>query len=191
MRSMTEKAGRYQRSFAGMLGALLVLILGIGVFVVLRDVTRVDPPDPVRPVDYVQPARFAQEEAPYEVLTPRALPEGWTATSVRFQPAAEDRSWHVGVLTEDQRYIGIEQAERTPEAMVADFVDEEAQEGGEVDIDGRTWRVWTDPGRDPGADPGTAPAGDLALVREDDDATTLVVGTVSQDELGEFVATLR
>ena len=188
---MTEKPARYQRSFAGMLGALLVLVLGIGVFVVLRGVTRVEPPDPVRPVDYVQPARFAQEEAGYEVLTPRVLPEGWTATSVRFQPAAEDRSWHIGVLTDEQRYIGVEQAERSAAAMVADFVDEEAQEGGEVEIEGRSWRVWTDPGRDPGADPSTAPSGDLALVREDDGATTLVVGTVTQDELSEFVGSLR
>ena len=191
MNGMTEKPGRYQRSFAGMLGALLVLVLGIGVFVVLRDVTRVDPPDPVRPVDYVQPARFAQEEARYEVLTPRALPEGWTATSVRFEPAAEEQSWHVGVLTEEQRYIGIEQAERSAEAMVADFVDEEAREGGEVEIDGRAWRIWTDPGRDPGADPSTAPEGDLALVREGGGATTLVVGTVSQDDLTGFVESLR
>jgi hypothetical protein len=191
MSRMSEQPGRYQRSFAGMLGALLVLVLGIGAFVVLRDVTRVDPADPVRPVDYIQPARFAQEAARFEVLTPRTLPDGWAATSVRFQPAADQQSWHVGVLTAEQRYIGIEQAERSVAAMVADFVDEEAQEGGEVEVEGRDWRIYTDPGRDPAADPSTAPRGDLALVREDDGATTLVVGTVSEDQLKEFVSSLR
>jgi hypothetical protein len=188
---MSEQPGRYQRSFGGIVGALLVLVLGIGAFVVLRDVTRVDPPDPVRPVDYVQPARFAQQAAPFEVLTPRVLPDGWTATSVRFEPAADDQSWHVGVLTAEQRYIGIEQGERTVGAMVAEFVDAQAQEGGEVQIEGRAWRIYTDPGRDPEADPSTAPRGDLALVRQDDGATTLVVGTVSEDQLIEYVSSLR
>jgi hypothetical protein len=174
-----------------MVGALLVLLVGVGAFVVMRDVTRVDPADPVRPVDYLRPARFAQETAPFEVLTPRALPEGWTATSVRFDPTAQEQSWHVGVLTADQGYVGLEQSERSADAMVADFVDEDADEGGEVRIAGRTWRVWTDSGRDPGADPSTAPEGDLALVRSDGGATTLVVGTVSQDVLTGFVASLR
>jgi Protein of unknown function (DUF4245) len=191
MSGMSEQPGRYQRSFGGMLGALLVLVLGIGVFVVLRDVTRVDPPDAVRPVDYVQPARFAQQAAEFQVLTPRALPEGWTPTSVRFRPTADDQSWHVGVLTAQQRYVGIEQAERPVGTMVADFVDEDAQKGGQVEVAGRSWTIWTDPGRDPGADPSTAPQGDLALVREDGGVTTLVVGTVSQNQLAEFVASLR
>jgi hypothetical protein len=189
---MSEQPGRDQRSsFGGMLGALLVLLLGIGGFVVLRDVNRVDPGDPVRPVDYVQPARFAQEAVGFEVLTPRTLRKGWTATSVRFDPTAEEQSWHVGVLTADQGYVGLEQSERSADAMVADFVDEDADEGGEVRIAGRTWRVWTDSGRDPGADPSTAPEGDLALVRSDGGATTLVVGTVSQDVLTGFVESLR
>jgi hypothetical protein len=189
---MSEQPGRDQRSsFGGMLGALLVLLLGIGGFVVLRDVNRVDPGDPVRPVDYVQPARFAQEAVGFEVLTPRALRKGWTATSVRFDPTAEEQSWHVGVLTADRRYIGLEQALRPVDAMVADFVDDKADEGGEVTIAGKTWTIWTDSGRDPDADPSTAPEGDLALVREDEGATTLVVGTVSQDVLAEFAASLR
>jgi len=174
-----------------MLGALLVLLLGIGAFVVLRDVSRADPADPVRPVDYVQPARFAPQAARFKVLTPRELPEGWTATSVRFDPTADEQSWHVGVLTKDRRYIGLEQSERPASAMVADFVDEDAEEGGEVEVAGETWRTWTDPGRDPQADSSTAQEGDLALVRQNEEVTTLVVGTVSQDVLSGFVESLR
>ena len=191
MRDMSEQPGRYQRSFGGMLGGLLVLIVGLGAFVILRDLSRAEPGGPVQPVDIVAPARFAQEEARFDVLTPRRLPDGWTATSVRFDPTTEVQSWHLGLLTAEQRYVGLEQAERTATAMVTDFVDEEAAEGGEVVIDGDTWTVWADPGRDPAADPATAPRGDLALVREADGVTTLVVGTVSQDVLTGFVASLR
>ena len=185
-----ERPARYERSFGGMIGALLVLLLGLGAFVGLREANRLDPAPAVQPVDYVQPARFAQQEADFEVLTPTELPEGWIATSVRFDDT-EDQWWHLGLLTADERYIGLEQAGRTVGAMVEDFVDEEAREGGEVEVEGRTWTTWTDPERDPGADPSTAPEGDLALVREGEGATTLVVGTVSQDALSDFVASLR
>ena len=185
-----ERPARYQRSFGGMIGALLVLLVGLGTFVVLRDANRLDPAPPVEAVDYVRPARFAQEEAGFEVLAPRELPQGWSATSVRFDDG-DEQAWHLGLLTAEQRYIGVEQAERSVAAMVRDFVDAEAREGGEVEVDGETWTAWSDPERDPRADPSTEPKGDLALVREEAGATALVVGTVSQDALSDFVATLR
>ena len=184
------RGGRHEQSVGGLIGALLVLLLGVGAFVVLRDVNRTDPGSPVQAVDYERPEQFAQEVAPFEVLAPEELPEGWIATSVRF----EDRSptsWHLGLLTDEERYIGIEQAERPLRAMVGDFVDEEAREGATVEVAGATWATWTDPERDPAADPSTDPEGDLALVREDGGTTTLVVGTVSQDALVSFVESLR
>lgn len=188
-----ERPARYQRSFGGLIGAMLVLLLGVGTFVVLRDANRLDPAPSVQAVDYVRPAQFAQEEAGFEVLAPPELPEGWSATSVRFDDGddGDEQSWHLGLLTADQRYIGVEQAERTVAAMVEDFVDVDARQGGEVEVRGETWTAWSDPGRDPGADPSTEPEGDLALVREDEGVTALVVGTVSQDALSDFVATLR
>jgi hypothetical protein len=188
---MSEQAGRYQRSFSGLLGALLVLVLGIGVYVVLRDVGRVDPADPVQAEDYATPAKFAQRVAQFELLTPRRLPAGWIATSVRFQDDPDHQSWHLGLLTDQQRYIGIEQAEQPVAAMVADFVDQEARKAGQVDVDGTTWTRYVDPGRDPDADRTTASDGDLALVREAGGATTLVVGTVTQDQLTAVVTLLR
>jgi len=190
MAGVSEQSGRYERSFGGMVGALLVLLLLVGVFVVLRDLNRVDPVDPVQSVDYAQPARFARESAAFDVLAPRRLPAGWIATSVRFRDG-ETGSWHLGCLTGERRYVGLEQAQRPVSSMVSDFVDENARAGSEVRIDGQTWLAYADPGRDPGADPTTAPEGDLALVREETGATTLVVGTVSQDTLVEFVRSLR
>jgi hypothetical protein len=75
--------------------------------------------------------------------------------------------------------------------MVADFVDKDATDDGAVEIDGTSWTRWTDPGRDPDADPSVASEGDLALVRRSGDATTLVVGTVAEDELTTFAKSLR
>jgi hypothetical protein len=189
---MSEQPGRYQRSFGGMVGALLVLVLGIGAFVLLRNVNRVDPADPVRPVDYATPVRFAQRTAAFELLTPRQLPQGWIATSVRFADDPDQgQSWHVGFLTDEQHYIGLEQAERSTASMVHEFVDEDATEGGQVDVRGTSWTRWSDPGRDPDGDPSAPSDGDLALVREAGGATTVVVGTVAEDQLTELAGTLR
>lgn len=175
---MSEQAGRYQRSFAGMVGAMVVLVLVVLAFVGFRDLNRDDPADPVRAVDWKTPLRFAREAAPFPVLAPDRMPAGWMATSVRYQEGRRP-AWHLGMLTEDQHYVGIEQATRPVDGMVTDFVDEEAEQGHDVRVGGVTWQSWSDDG------------GDHALTRRSGGVTSLVVGTVSSGDLADFVATLR
>ena len=160
---MSGQAGRYQRSAAGMVGAMIVLVGGIIGFVVLRDVNRDDPPSPVRPIDYAPDAAYAREQAGFDVVAPETLPRGWRATTAGYVAGAGE-SWHLGVLTDDNRYVGLEQGQKSLASMVEEYVDKDARRGAAVDVDGRTWRSYTDAG------------GDLALVRRDGDATTLVVG---------------
>lgn len=175
---MSEQPGRYQRSFAGMIGAMIVLIAVVAVFVVFRDAVRNDPANPVQPIDYDTSADYARSQADFELLAPDELPEGWIATSVRFDVRGR-QAWHLGVLTDQERYVGLEQAERPISAMVEEHVDEDAAQGEDVTVDGESWQTWTDSGDD------------LALVRDSGDATTLVVGRVPQETLEEFLATLR
>lgn len=158
---MSEQPGRYQRSFAGMIGAMIVLVLVVGAFVLFRDAVRKDPSNPVEKVDFAQPADYARSQADFDLLAPDELPEGWMATSVRFTERGR-QAWHLGVLTDEDRYVGLEQAERPVYAMVDEHVDEDASQGE-----------------------------DLALVRRTGEATTLVVGRVPQETLEEFLATLR
>lgn len=175
---MSEQPGRYQRSVPGMVGAMIVLVVLVGAFVLLRDLNRVDPVSPVQPVDFQQPADYARGEADFELLAPEELPEGWTATSVRFTDGRE-QAWHLGVLTAERRYVGLEQADRPVSDMVEDFVDEDAERGEDVTVAGEQWESWTDEDDD------------LALVRQTDEVTTLVVGAVPLTTLEEFIATLR
>jgi Protein of unknown function (DUF4245) len=176
---MSERPGRYQRSVPGMIGALLVLLLVVAAFVVFRAINRTEPENPVKALDFSTAASFAREEVDFELLAPDELPDGWIATSVRFDRGRKP-AWHLGTLTDEERYVGLEQAARPVSAMVEEFVDEEAVEGDAVTVGGEAWRSFTDAG------------GDLALVRRDDDrATTLVVGRVSQETLEELIATLR
>ena len=48
MGPMSGQAGRYQRSFSGMVGAMVVLLVVIGGYVAFRAVNRNDVADPVR-----------------------------------------------------------------------------------------------------------------------------------------------
>ena len=175
---MSEQASRYNRSFGGMIGALLVLLLVVGAFVVFRDLNRDNPPDPVQAVDYGTPARFARKAATFDLVAPRRLPSGWIATSVRFENGP-DQSWHVGCLTGDRRYVGLEQEDAPLSAMLEEFVGEDATRGADVPVAGRTWQSWT------------TPDDDRALVRQTPDVTTVVVGRVPQSTLEKFIGTLR
>jgi hypothetical protein len=178
MTDMSERPGRYQRSFSGMVGAMIVLVLVVAVFVAFRAINRTEPENTVEAVDYSQPAEFAREQARFPLLAPAELPEGWRATSVRFDNG-RDQAWHVGFLTGADDYVGLEQADESAERLVEEHVDEDATEREPVTVDGEEWQSWTDDG------------GDTALVRETDEITTLVVGTVEQETLVEFVHTLR
>ncbi len=175
---MSEKPGRYQRSFTGLVGAMVVLVLVVGGYALLRSLNSDDPVSPVKAEDFLTPAKYARTAADFPLLAPDQLPDGWIATSVRFTQG-EEQAWHLGCLTDDDRYVGLEQADRPVSDMVDDFVDPDAEQGADVTIDGETWERWSDAG------------GDLALVRQDDDVTTMVVGHAPEQTLREFIATLR
>jgi hypothetical protein len=159
-----------------MVGAMIVLAAVIAGFVVFREINRNDPATPVRDVQYQQTADFARSQADFELLAPETLPDGWRATSVEFVP--EPARWHLGLLTDEDRYVGLEQAGSSEQDMVETYVDRDAVRAGTMDVDGTTWKVWTDSG------------GDTALVRTEGGTTTLVVGTVDRDVLAEFLADL-
>ncbi len=173
---MSEQAGRYQRSFSGMVGALLVLMLVIAGYVAFRAVNRNDVADPVTPVDWRGPATYAREQATFTVRTPTELPDGWIASSARWT-GGRDPHWHLGLLTGQRQYVGLEQEDRSVDDMVAEYVDPDAAQGEDVQIDGETWQSWFD-------------EEDQALVLEGDDVTTLVVGTVPRDQVEDFVRSL-
>ncbi|MFT4010637.1 MAG: DUF4245 domain-containing protein [Nocardioidaceae bacterium] len=176
---MSERAGRYTRSFGGMVGAMIVLIAVVVAFVLFRSFFQAAPNDPAPAVSYRADLAYYRSKASFPLLAPPATPEGWKATSVRFEPA-KPQSWHLGYLTGDRRYVGIEQAHRSIAEMVEEFVADDATRGEDVDIDGATWQTYT------------ADDGDAAVVRRADGVTTLVVGSDSDTStVTEFAGTLR
>lgn len=158
---------------------MIVLVLVVVGFVVFRDANRSDPADPVRAVDYSRDADFAREQASFDLVAPPTLPEGWRATTVEYVPGPDDR-WHLGMLTGDDRYVGLEQSADSVAGMVKSYVDATTRKGSPVQVAGEPWSTYSDSG------------GDLALVRRAGGTTTLVVGhDVPQADLVDFAASLR
>lgn len=162
-----------------MVGAMVVLVAVVVGFVVFRDVNREDPASPVSAVDYGRDADFARRQASFELVAPPTLPDGWRATTVEYVPGPQDH-WHLGMLTAEDRYVGLEQSDDPVRTMVETHVDPDAEKGEPVSVDGVPWTSYTDSG------------GDLALVRRAEGTTTLVVGhEVPQGDLVAFAASLR
>lgn len=176
---MSGQAGRYQRSAGGMVGAMGVLVLLVVAWLGFKTLTTEDPASPVRVVDYAQVVAPARKAADFALVAPPSLPQGWRATTVSFTDQSPQR-WHLGVLTDQDRYVGLEQSDRSVRSMLEEYVDDEPTRGAAVDVAGRRWSTYTDSG------------GDRALVRREGRTTTLVVGhEVPRGELVSYAAGLR
>lgn len=175
---MSGGAGGYQRSTSGMIGAMLVLLAVVAAFVTFRALVRNEVVVPVKTVDYQRTLEYAQDRADFRLLAPEQLPEGWRATSVEFVP--QSGRWELGVLTASDRYIGLVQSASSEQKLVETYVDQDAVHDGTVQIDGRSWRTWSDED------------GDTAVTRQvEGEVTALVVTPAGLDALVEYVETLR
>jgi hypothetical protein len=86
---VSDQGGRYQRSFGGLVGAMVVTLVAIGGFVAFRAVNRDLPDGSPDPIDYLEQVGYAQE-ADIDVVYPASLPDGWYATSVTLGQEQDD-----------------------------------------------------------------------------------------------------
>ncbi|WP_210438599.1 DUF4245 domain-containing protein [Nocardioides xinjiangensis] len=176
---MSAQPSRYNRSFGGMTGALVVTVVFVLAFALWRSLFRGEAEEPTQPVDWQESVRLAQD-ADLSVAHPRQLPDGWEASSVELRAGADPR-WGLGVLTDDGDFIGIRQQDSSVADLVELYVDEEAEGGDEVSVDSevaRTWQTWTDDGGDTGY---STELGDEAL---------LVYGSATAEEIEAYLGLL-
>ncbi|MGH3445253.1 MAG: DUF4245 family protein, partial [Nocardioidaceae bacterium] len=161
-----------------MVGATIVvvaLVVGLG----LLGHAFSGPSNPTPAVAYRQEAHYAATHADFTVLAPASLPHGWRATTVRYVPGTHSR-WHLGVLTDQNRYVGLEEAHQGIAPMVHQYVSPHARRGPDARLHGADWRTYTDDG------------GDRAFVRRDGTVTVLVVGhQVPRPVLESYIGRLR
>ena len=158
--------GDILRSVA-VLGAIILALFAVGQFFTIT------PDEPTRAVDYQAAAESSRKAATFELLAPSELPEGWRATSVRF----DDNSWHLGVVTDDDEYIGLEQVRASVRRAVERFAEGSTPDGDAV-VDGETWALHTGP-RD-----------DLTFARRDGDMAVVVTGTTTREVSERSISSL-
>ena len=98
--SETGSPGRYSRSFNGLIGALIVTVLGVVAVVAFRSFFTDSEPYTPTPVAYLETVAQVQDGG-VQVVYPRSLPEGWTATDVDFRAGAAPE-FGISALTEDE-----------------------------------------------------------------------------------------
>lgn len=166
--TQSGKPGRYQRSFSGMVGAMIVVVLVILAFVAFRGLVRDNRPTPIEPLPYSEILAGAADRELAVAHLPE-LPAGWIATSFELRSDL----WSLGILTEDERFVGIHQEAARIDQLMTTYVDEGAVEGDPVRLDSPLadeWRSFTDTG------------GDYALAAEVDDlGWVMVYGSAGAD----------
>jgi hypothetical protein len=171
---------RAARSFAGMIGALIVVV-AIGV-VWVKVGGSDEKAAPVQSVDWSAWMKAGRAEQQLLVFAPSTLPPRWRASSATYL-GGSDAHWHLGLLTDSGKYVGIEESRAEIRDLVEQYVDQDAVRGKDVVVAGQTWQTWTDSG------------GDYALVRSVDVGgrpyeSVLVGGSAPAPTVRSFAATL-
>lgn len=171
---------RTQRSVAGMVGALIVVVLVALLWVKVGGSD--EKPTPLPAVDWQAWVKAGRADGKLVVLAPARLPAEWRATSATYE-SGNAPQWRMGMLTDTRKFIGIEESLRPTEDLVHEYVDENAERGDETTVAGATWQTWTDAG------------GDYALVRTlttptGEQERVLVYGSAPGPAIRDFVETL-
>jgi hypothetical protein len=175
-------ARRYPRSFGGLIGSMIVLVLAVIGYYVVQNVTHDQPEVEPVAVDYLGTVRAIQG-AGVTIAYPASLPDGWIAREPQFTPG--DRPvWQLPMLTGDGKFVGVHQADASlPELLDTDLPNG-ARQGEDVridsDLDGtaQTWSSWSDGKRD------------HAFATEVGDDTLLVYGSAPVDDLKRLIGLL-
>ncbi len=174
-----ERPARYQRSIAGGVGSMIVIVVLVLGFVAFRAVFRDNDEVEQEPVDYLAAVGAAQQSGA-RLVYPPTLPKGWTATSIQYAPGPRT-AWGLGMLTADGKFAGLRQEDSDLDTLLATYVDENPTRGDTVTIDSpiaSRWEEWSDDG------------GDHAYAAAVGDDEVLVYGTASTADLRALVESL-
>ncbi|MFE6778083.1 DUF4245 domain-containing protein [Streptomyces sp. NPDC057702] len=157
------------------LGVTIVAAAGIYVFI-----PHDDSKDPIKTVNTRVEVDLVRRAASYAVAAPEGLDPTWRATSVSYRGTSDFGAvWHLGYLTPDKEYVGIEQSDsdRVPQ-YVADVTHKAKQTTRTVEVDGRKWTRYEGEKYN-------------ALVHAEPGVTTVVTGTAPERDLLRMVNALE
>ena len=131
-------------------------------------------------VEYTAQLQDARKAAAW-VRGPEPMPSGWTATSVEFRtPQQAPITWHLGVVTNEKKYVGLEQSNVSGGKLVADKLGRTSDDGTAT-VAGVTWqrKVLLDR------------KSENALILVGSGVTTIVAGNAGYPALEAFASVLR
>ena len=165
------------RTMTNMVWALLACSIVVAFLMI---VTWRPKEEKVRAVEYTAQLQDARKLAPW-VRGPEPMPSGWTATSVEFRaPQQSPVTWHLGIVTAEKKYVGLEQSNVTANAYQFDKLGKTADDGTSA-VAGVTWQRMKLLDRD----------NEQALVLIGSGVTTIVTGNAGYQALETFAAALR
>jgi hypothetical protein len=128
---------------------MVVTVLFVAGYVGFRALFR-EQPDIKPDVDYLSCVAYLQR-ADVAIVHPQELPAGWRANAVHFERGAPPQ-WRLGVLTDDEEFIGVVQQEGDVDDLLAQYVDKSPTQGDDVspqnELDATDWQTWSDTGGD-------------------------------------------
>jgi hypothetical protein len=147
-----EQPSRYDRTFGGLVAALIATVLFVAAYVGFRAFIREQPDIEPESVHYLSCVADLQG-ADATVAYPVALPAGWLDTSVAFQRGPSP-SWRIGILTDRGAFVGLVEQKDDAEDLVRTYVDETPVAGDDATPENSlgvaTWQTWSDQGGDHG-----------------------------------------
>jgi hypothetical protein len=165
------------RTLTNMFWALLACFIVVAFLAV---VTWRPKSEKVRAVEYTAQLEDAKKLAPW-VRGPAPMPDGWAATSVEFRaPEQSPITWHLGIVTTEKKYVGLEQSNVTNKRFQSDELGQTTDDGTST-VAGVVWQRKTLLDRE----------NEHALVLIGSGVTTIVVGNAGYPALETFAATLR
>ncbi len=128
-----------------MAGALVVVVGLVVAVVVIRSAGQ--EPTPLPAADWQAWVKSGRADGKLAVMAPARLPDGWRATSAAYESGTAPL-WRMGMLTGSKKFVGLAESAASTEDLVQEYVDENAERGDDVTIEGETWQSWTDAGGD-------------------------------------------
>jgi Protein of unknown function (DUF4245) len=176
--SDTGQPSRYQRSFGGLIGSMIVLVLVVLGIVAFRGAFRNTPEYEPDHIDY-RDLVVGLQQIGVRPVYPAELSEGWFAkasSSVADAPVFN----LVFVAGDVDQTAGLHQEDASADSLVTTYVGESAREDGAAPLvtDLASWTSWTDTD------------GDHAYTAEIGDDTVLVYSSGDLDELKALVGSL-
>jgi hypothetical protein len=145
-----EQPSRYNRSFGGLVAAMIATVVFVAAYVGFRALTRDQPDLEPESVNFLSCVADLQQ-GDVTVTFPRALPAGWIDTSIDFERGAPP-TWRMGILTDRGEFVGVVQEQTDLDDLLSSYVDESPDRGVDAaptnDLGVTTWQTWSDDGGD-------------------------------------------